>query len=157
MIKREEKRNLESIPVGSLGIIPLEGCKELGKKVDYYLVKWRTERESEHKDSLAFAGYQRDTYLLNSKVPRFGSGEAKGIIHGTDGAASIGIQILVGGDVLADGMRGDSHLIVIKKLVGHVLHHAHHAAILEEVDDVVVAGRIHLGDLRRRTGIRMMR
>ena len=80
MIKREEKRNLESIPVGSLGIIPLEGCKELGKKVDYYLVKWRTERESEHKDSLAFAGYQRDTYLLNSKVPRFGSGEAKGII-----------------------------------------------------------------------------
>ena len=24
---REEKRNLNSIPVGSLGIVPLEGCK----------------------------------------------------------------------------------------------------------------------------------
>ena len=80
MGNREEKRNLETIPVGSLGIIALDGCKSLGEKVDSYLVKWRRERESEHKDSLAFAGYQRDTYLLDTKVPRFGSGEAKGMI-----------------------------------------------------------------------------
>ena len=88
MAKREEKRNLETIPVGSLGIIPLEGCKSLGEKVDYFLVKWRAERESEHKDSLAFTGYQRDSYILDAKVPRFGSGEAKGVINqsvrGTD-------------------------------------------------------------------------
>lgn len=81
MAKKEEKRNLETIPVGSLGVIALKGCKTLGEKVDYYLVKWRAERESEHKDSLAFAGYQRDTYLLNVDIPRFGSGEAKGIIQ----------------------------------------------------------------------------
>lgn len=88
MGNREEKRNLETIPVGSLGIIALEGCKPLGEKVDKYLVKWRAERESEHKDSLAFSGYQRESYLLGAKVPRFGSGEAKGIIlesvRGTD-------------------------------------------------------------------------
>lgn len=77
---REEKRNLNSIPVGSLGIIPLSGCRELGDKVDKYLVKWRAERESEHKDSLAFAGYQRDSYIINTRVPRFGTGEAKGEI-----------------------------------------------------------------------------
>ncbi len=81
MAKREEKRNLETIPAGSLGIIPLEGCRSLCEKVDYYLVKWRTERESEHKESLAFSGYQRDTYLIEAKVPRFGSGEAKGVIN----------------------------------------------------------------------------
>ncbi len=80
MGNREEKRNLETIPVGSLGIIPLEGCKSLGEKVDSYLVKWRAERESEHKGSLAFNGYQRDSYILNTKVPRFGSGEGKGMI-----------------------------------------------------------------------------
>ena len=80
MVKREEKRNLETIPVGSLGIIPLEGCKPLGEKIDSYLVKWRTERESEHKDSLAFSGYQRPSYILGAKVPRFGTGEAKGVI-----------------------------------------------------------------------------
>ena len=81
MTRKEEKRNLETIPVGSLGVIALKGCKTLGEKVDYYLVKWRAERESEHKDSLAFSGYQRDTYLLGVEIPRFGSGEAKGIIQ----------------------------------------------------------------------------
>lgn len=88
MAQREETRNLETIPVGSLGIIPLEGCKSLGEKVNDYLVEWRTVRESEHKESLAFAGYQRDSYILQAKVPRFGSGEAKGVIlesvRGTD-------------------------------------------------------------------------
>lgn len=88
MSKREEMRNLETIPVGSLGIIPLKGCEQLAQKIDSYLVDWRTERENEHKDSLAFKGYQRDSYLLKTKVPRFGSGEAKGVIlesvRGTD-------------------------------------------------------------------------
>lgn len=77
---REEKRNLNSIPVGSLGIIPLKGCEKLGGKVDKYLVKWRTERENEHKNSLAFSGYQRDSYIIQTRVPRFGTGEAKGEI-----------------------------------------------------------------------------
>ena len=85
---REEKRNLESIPVGSLRMIPLEGCIDLGHKIDEYLVKWRTERENEHKNSLAFAGYQRDSYILDAQINRFGTGEAKGVIkesvRGTD-------------------------------------------------------------------------
>ena len=77
----QEKRNLNSIPVGSLGMIPLDNCKPLGEKIDQYLVKWRTERESEHKESLAFAGYQRGSYILKAKVPRFGSGEGKGVVQ----------------------------------------------------------------------------
>ena len=88
MSKSNEKRKLDSIPVGSLGIIPLSGCRSLGEKVDSYLVDWRTERENEHKNSLAFAGYMRDSYILKSKVSRFGSGEGKGEIlesvRGTD-------------------------------------------------------------------------
>ena len=76
----EEKRNLETIPAGSLGIITLAGCQSLGEQVDHYLVKWRRERESEHKNSLAFSGYQRDSYLLKTNVPRFGTGEGKGVI-----------------------------------------------------------------------------
>ncbi|SCP96305.1 ribose-phosphate pyrophosphokinase [Anaerobium acetethylicum] len=79
-MSQRDEMNYETIPVGSLGIIPLEGCKTLGQKVDEYLVKWRTERDSEHKTTIAFSGYQRDSYILGAKVPRFGSGEAKGII-----------------------------------------------------------------------------
>ena len=79
MLTRSE-RILENIPVGSLGIISLSGCEELGKKVDDYLVKWRHESGHQHKDDVAFSGYEKDTFLINTKVPRFGSGEAKGII-----------------------------------------------------------------------------
>ncbi|MFA6848092.1 MAG: ribose-phosphate pyrophosphokinase [Lachnospiraceae bacterium] len=81
MSRRGEKRELESIPVGSLGLIPLAGCRSMGEEVDYYLTKWRAERESEHKSSLAFAGYQRPTYIINGDVPRFGTGEAKGVLR----------------------------------------------------------------------------
>lgn len=80
MPRREEKRDLNTIPVGSLGIIPLRGCTELASRVDYYLVKWRAERENEHKGSLAFTGYERASYMLSADVPRFGSGEGKGVI-----------------------------------------------------------------------------
>ena len=70
----------ETIPVGSLGIIALESCETLGKKVNEYLVEWRNERENEHKETIAFTGYERNSYLLNACCPRFGTGEAKGQI-----------------------------------------------------------------------------
>lgn len=79
MLRRNE-RNLENIPVGALGIIALDGCREMGKKVNDYLVKWRHEDGPEHKNDIVFNGYERDTYLVDAKVPRFGSGEAKGIL-----------------------------------------------------------------------------
>ena len=77
---REEK-NFDTIPVGPLGLITLPGCEELGERVDAYLAMWRSERESEHKTTLAFAGYQKDSYIVDAKAPRFGSGEAKGVIN----------------------------------------------------------------------------
>ena len=79
MANREEKRNLETIPVGSLGIISLPGCKPLGEKVDQYLVKWRDTRHNAHKDNIAFKDYHRASYIVNADTPRFGSGEAKEI------------------------------------------------------------------------------
>ncbi|NLC19024.1 MAG: ribose-phosphate pyrophosphokinase [Clostridiales bacterium] len=71
---------VETIPVGPLGLIALESSKTLGQRVNDYLVKWRKERESEHKGTIAFYGYQRDNYLINACCPRFGTGEAKGQI-----------------------------------------------------------------------------
>ena len=73
-----EEKQIETIPVGPLGLIPLKSCEDLGKKVDAWLVEWRKERESEHKTTIAFAGYQRYSYIIGAKTPRFGSGEAKG-------------------------------------------------------------------------------
>ena len=70
----EEFRN--SIPVGDLGIIPLQSCSELGNMVNEYIVDWRKERESVlHQDDRV-----KDSYIVNTKCSRFGSGEAKGTI-----------------------------------------------------------------------------
>ena len=80
MLHRTE-RTLENIPVGSLGMIPIDGCQELGDKVNDYLVKWRKESISKTKDDVIFHDYQKETYIIDAKVPRFGSGEAKGIIN----------------------------------------------------------------------------
>ena len=59
-----EEKTIETIPVGPLGLIPLQSCAELGAKVNNWLIGWRKERESEHKSTIAFAGYQRDSYIL---------------------------------------------------------------------------------------------
>ena len=77
------ERNLETLPTGSLGIIPLQSCQELGEKVDKYLVKWRDERQHQHQNDAAFMGYKRDSYIIEAVTPRFGSGEAKGMIKET--------------------------------------------------------------------------
>jgi len=76
----DHEKIVETIPVGPLGIIALESSKTMGQRVNDYLVKWRTARESEHKGTIAFYGYQRDNYLINACCPRFGTGEAKGQI-----------------------------------------------------------------------------
>ena len=67
----------QQLPVGRLGIISPYSCAELGTKVDNYLVSWRKKR---HNEGVLYEGYDRDTYLIGSDLPRFGSGEAKGIL-----------------------------------------------------------------------------
>ena len=72
---------LETIPVGTLGIIAMDNIMPLAEKVDAYLAYWRSERErAKGENALHFRGYQRDSYILGSRVPRFGSGEGKGEI-----------------------------------------------------------------------------
>ncbi len=71
----------DSFPVGRLGIVALPSCTAIAKKVDDYLVQWRKKRESEHKYALESDGYERDTYIIPCETPRFGSGEAKGVVN----------------------------------------------------------------------------
>ncbi len=75
-----EEIQLESIPHGKLGLITLASSASLGHKVDQYLVKWRSTRQQLHPNDTAFKGYQRDSYLIEHTLPRFGNGEAKGTI-----------------------------------------------------------------------------
>jgi ribose-phosphate pyrophosphokinase len=73
--------DVQTIPYGPLGIIALPGCEAIAAKIDNYIVNWRKEQAEEHKNSIAFYGYQRDTYIINTTVARFGSGEGKAVIN----------------------------------------------------------------------------
>lgn len=76
-----DERILETMPVGTLGLIATESCTELSQKVDNYLKGWREHREHQHKDDIAFKDYYKDSYLIKPYTPRFGSGEAKCVIN----------------------------------------------------------------------------
>lgn len=76
-------QNVETIPYGPLGIIAMPGCEAFADKVDQYLVQWRKNQALEHQGSIAFYGYQRETYKINISNPRFGSGESKAVINET--------------------------------------------------------------------------
>lgn len=78
-MKRHDKL-MNTIPVGTLGIIALESSKSMGDAVNNYIVNWREDRFKENTSMTSFKGYHRDDYLLEVSCPRFGSGEAKGLI-----------------------------------------------------------------------------
>lgn len=69
------------LPIAPLKIVALEGCRDLAKEVDKFLVDFREKGNQEFKDTPNFHGYHEETYLLKSSCPRFGSGEAKGILY----------------------------------------------------------------------------
>ena len=69
-------------PVAPLGLIPLKSIESIGSKVDKFLLEWRAERPIDHLDTVEQQDYAKDTYIINAKCPRFGSGEAKATISG---------------------------------------------------------------------------
>ena len=79
-MKRHDKL-AETIPVGTLGILALESSRDMSQKVNDYIVEWRKDRAEQNAPASNFAGYNRDSYLIDCACPRFGSGEAKGLIR----------------------------------------------------------------------------
>ena len=71
----------QAIPYAPLKIAALESCRDLGQKVNDYIVQFRREESQESPQSASFLNYRQDNYLLDTACPRFGSGEAKGIIR----------------------------------------------------------------------------
>ena len=118
---------LETIPVGKLGIIALRSSAELGKKINDYLVQWRDQRDNEHTSTIAFSGYQRDTFLINSLCPRFGTGEGKAVINESVRGYDLYILVDVTNYSLEYTVRGqknhmspDDHFQDLKRIIGAV-------------------------------------
>ena len=134
---RRSDRNFTKIPDGKLGIIALEGCKELGKTIDNYIIQWRSETYKDFKDSVACDGYLRDTYLLDASCPRFGSGEAKGMfgesIRGKDlfimvDVCNYSLTYTVNGHI--NHMSPDDHYQDLKRIISASTGKAHRVNVI---------------------------
>ncbi len=72
--------DLKSIPVGPLGLIAMSGCEEMGNKVNAWLKKWNSLQETQDEEFYTMPGLNRDSFLIKTYCPRFGTGESKGVI-----------------------------------------------------------------------------
>ncbi len=89
-----EYDNIEHIlPVGTLKIAALEGCREFGQAVDRELVSSRRDALRNNSYLAALPGYVEDSYLLECSCPRFGTGEGKGQIYGSVRGADLYILV----------------------------------------------------------------
>lgn len=102
-----------SMPYGQLGIIALESCKELGEKIDHYLL----EKRGENADG-------PDTYLISIDEIRFSNGEGKVKLEETVRGKDIYILCDVGNYSCTYEMYGftnhkgpDEHFQDIKRVV----------------------------------------
>ena len=132
-----DQSKLITVPAGKLGLIALKSSERLGKSIDEYLVRWRTEREHLNTEHLMFTGYTRDTYLLQSDCPRFASGEAKGTltdsVRGTDlyilaDVTNTGIEYNLGGRMVP--MTPDEHYADIKRVIAASAGKAHRINVI---------------------------
>ncbi len=126
-MKSAQESNLDIMPVGELGIIPLESCKQLGEKVDKFIVAWRKERDHLHAGTPQLYGYSQDSYIVPAKTPRFGSGEAKGQLYGSVRGDDIYIMVDVCNYSLTYRMAGienhmspDDHYQDVKRIISAI-------------------------------------
>ena len=78
--------------VSNMAIIALDGAKELGAKVDYYLVNLYNNDIKKYNKNVP----EKKTFLLNNVCPRFTTGDGKGMINDTIRGKDLFILVDVG-------------------------------------------------------------
>jgi ribose-phosphate pyrophosphokinase len=109
---------------GDLSIIGMKGCEDFLAEVDYYLKDWRRHGGD-------------DTYIAEVSCPRFGSGEAKGLIK----ESMRGHDVYIIADVFNYGatykmygqtvpMSPDDHYADLKRVLGAIAGKARRVSVI---------------------------
>ena len=127
--------------VAPLGIIALEGAEELGEKIDAHLVRWAKA-----------AGMDVDSFMLSCSCPRFGSGDAQGLIEQTVRGYDLYIVVDVGNYSptypyfgMENHMSPDDHFQNLKRIIQAASGKAHR---LNVIMPVLYGGRQHRRNYR---------
>lgn len=122
--------------VAPLGLIAMDGAKELGNKINHYLVDWA------HKGS-----YDVDTFLIECECPRFSSGDGKGLIKSTIRGKDLFIIVDVGNYSIKyqmfdakNAMSPDDHYQDLKRIIQAASGKAHRINVIMPI---LYGGRQH--------------
>ena len=128
------------LPVAPLKIAALESCWELAQKVNNHIVEFRrndTEELIRRKQDLNYRGYDVDSYLLDCKCPRFGSGEAKAVINESVRGADLFAMVDITNYSIPYTMCGytnhmspDDHFQDLKRIIGTSVATAHRVNVI---------------------------
>nr|MBQ8252002.1 ribose-phosphate pyrophosphokinase [Lachnospiraceae bacterium] len=121
-----------AMPVAPLKILALDSCKELGDRVNEYLVDFRKNVNNSIKEDPAFREYSVDNYLINASCPRFGSGESKGILKESVRGDDVFLLVDVTNHSLTYTINGfenhkspDDHYQDLKRMIAAIAGKAH--------------------------------
>ena len=129
---------LESaMPVAPLKLLALDSCKELGDRVNEYLVDFRKNVHNHIKQDPAFRGYSEENYLINAACPRFGSGEGKGVLSESVRGKDVFLMVDVCNHSLTYTVNGyenhkspDDHYQDLKRMIAAIAGKAHRINVI---------------------------
>ena len=122
--------------VAPMGLLVMDGARELGREIDAYLVQWARQ-----------IGMDVDTFMIESECPRFSSGDGKGLIKSTVRGMDLYIIVDVGNYSIKykyfgqqNAMSPDDHFQDLKRLIQAASGKAHRINI---VMPLLYGGRQH--------------
>ena len=126
-----------ALPVAPLKIAALDSCIDLGKKVNDYIVTFRQDSLKKYLDSPLFSTYKQDNYLIDCQCPRFGSGEAKGILGSSIRGRDLFVMVDVCNHSLTYTVNGhlnhmspDDHYQDLKRVISAANGKAHRVNVI---------------------------
>lgn len=126
-----------TLPFAPLKIVAMESCRELGQKVNDYIVSFRENTINEISESSLYVNYKSNNYLVDCSCPRFGTGEAKGVlnetIRGTDlfimtDVCNYSLTYTVSGYL--NHMSPDDHFQDLKRIISAATGKAHRINVI---------------------------
>lgn len=131
----------------NMAILALEGAKDLGKKIDYYLTTWYNKEAEANGKS-----FRHNTFLIKSVCPRFTTGDGKGLINDTVRGKDLYILCDVGNYSIEYNMFGvnnrmspDDHYADLKRVIAAA---AGKASRITVIMPILYGGRQHRRNAR---------
>ncbi len=117
----------DTLPFPPLKLAALDSCLPLTEEINSHIINFRKhdlEELQKRRQNLQFRGYDADSYLLRLSCPRFGSGEAKGIVHESVRGADVYVMVDVTNYSLTFSLNGfvnhmspDNHFQDLKRII----------------------------------------